>query len=267
MALTAKSRLSKARNQRAFISQPASQLLRTVMVQAISSRSAYREPSETSLKTLSTIQRISARFTRARERARESASGVIWTPPLDHHSERPSQLVRGAVIGCLFLSAATMATAQPVYKVVDEQGNVTFTDTPPSGAAAKMQTLNATNTTPSMPFDDDAIGDDTAMQDTEAPVAYSTRITSPVDQSTVPMGPGDFVVEAAVQPGLRTGEHLVLTLDGISVGAPQRAARWQLTNVFRGEHRLQVFRLGADDTQQDASPEQVVFVMRPVVRN
>ena len=265
MALTAKNRLSKARNQRAFISQPASQLLRTVMVQAISSRSAHREPSETSLKTLSTIRRISARFTRAR--ARESASGVIWIPLLDPHSERPSQLVRGAVIGCLFLSAATVATAKPVYKVVDEQGNVTFTDTPPSDAAAEVQTLNATNTTPSMPVGDAATADDTAMQDTEAPLAYSTRINSPVDQSTIPMGPGDFVVEAAVQPRLRIGEHLILTLDGVSVGEPQRAARWQLTNVFRGEHRLQVFRLGADDTRQDASPEQVVFVMRPVVRN
>lgn len=265
MALTAKSRFSKARNQRAFISQPVSQLLRTVMVQAISPRSAHRKRSETSLKTLSAIRNISARFTRAR--ARESASGVTWTPPLDHHSERPSRLVRGAVIGCLFLSAATVATAQPVYKVVDEQGNVTFTDTPPSDAAAEVQTLNATNTTPSMPVGDAATADDTAMQDTEAPVAYSTRITSPVDQSTIPMGPGDFVVEAAVQPRLRIGEHLVLTLDGVSVGEPQRAARWQLTNVFRGEHRLQVFRLGADDTRQDASPEQVVFVMRPVVRN
>ena len=267
MALTAKSRFSKARNQRAFISQPVSQLLRTVMVQAISPRSTHRKRSTTSLKTLSTIRRISARFTRARARARESASGVIWTPPLDHHCKRPSRLVRGAVIGCLFLSAATVATAQPVYKVVDEQGNVTFTDTPPSDVAAEVQTLNATNTTPPMPVDDAATADDIAMQDTEAPVAYSTRITSPVDQSTIPMGPGDFVVEAAVQPRLRGGEHLVLTLDGIPVGEPQRAARWQLTNVFRGEHRLQVFRLGADDTRQDASPEQVVFVMRPVVRN
>ena len=267
MALTAKSRFSKARNQRAFISQPASQLWRTVVVQAISPRSTHRKRSTTSLKTLSTIRRISARFTRARARARESASGVIWTPPLDHHCKRPSRLVRGAVIGCLFLSAATVATAQPVYKVVDEQGNVTFTDTPPSDVAAEVQTLNATNTTPPMPVDDAATADDIAMQDTEAPVAYSTRITSPVDQSTIPMGPGDFVVEAEVQPRLRIGEHLVLKLDGVSVGELQRAARWQLTNVFRGEHRLQVFRLGADDTRQDASPEQVVFVMRPVVQN
>ena len=265
MALTAKSRFSKARNQRAFISQPASQFWRTVVVQAISPRSAHLKRSETSLKTLSAIRNISARFTRAR--ARESTSGVIRTPPLDHHSERPLRLVRGAVIGCLFLSAATVATAQPVYKVVDEQGNVTFTDTPPSDVAAEVQTLNATNTTPSMPVGDAATADDTAMRDTEAPVAYSTRITSPVDQSTIPMGPGDFVVEAEVQPRLRIGEHLVLKLDGVSVGELQRAARWQLTNVFRGEHRLQVFRLGADDTRQDASPEQVVFVMRPVVQN
>ena len=209
MALTTNSRLSKARNQRAFVSQPESQLWCVILVQAISRQSAHRKRSATTLKTLSTIRRISSRFTCARAQVRPS--GVIWTPPLADHSERPSRLVQGAVIGCLFLSDATVATAHPVHKVVDEQGNVTFTDTSPSDAAAELRTLTATNTTPSMPFGDDAIADDTAMQDTEAPVTYSTRITFPLDQSTIPMG--------------------------------------------------------ADDTRQDASPEQVVFVMGPVVRN
>ena len=80
------------------------------------------------------------------------------------------------------------------------------------------------------------------------------------------MGPGNFVVQVAVRPGLGTGEQLVLTLDGEPVSAPQRTSSWQLTNVFRGEHRLQVLRLDANGARQHASAEQVVYVMRPIVR-
>ena len=170
------------------------------------------------------------------------------------------------LIAVLFMAAATAAAAQSVYRVVDEDGNVTFTDTPPSGAVAEVQPLNAPNTTPAISIPGQPSDDDTAPQSTDAMVEYDTRITSPADQSTIPMGPGNFVVQVAVRPGLGTGEQLVLTLDGEPVSAPQRTSSWQLTNVFRGEHRLQVLRLDANGARQHASAEQVVYVMRPIVR-
>ena len=170
------------------------------------------------------------------------------------------------LIAALFLAAATAAAGQSVYRVVDEEGNVTFTDTPPSGAMAEVQPLNAPNTTPAIQIAGQPASDDAAPQSTHVTVEYDTLITSPADQSTIPMGPGNFVVQVAVRPGLGTGEHLVLTLDGEPVGAPKRTASWKLTNVFRGEHRLQVLRLDANGARQHASAEQVVYVMRPIVR-
>lgn len=170
------------------------------------------------------------------------------------------------LIAVLFMAEATAAAAQSVYRVVDEDGNVTFTDTPPSGAVAEVQPLNAPNTTPAISIPGQPSADDTAPHSTDAMVEYDTRITSPADQSTIPMGPGNFVVQVAVRPGLGTGEQLVLTLDGEPVSAPQRTSSWQLTNVFRGEHRLQVLRLDANGARQHASAEQVVYVMRPIVR-
>lgn len=177
-----------------------------------------------------------------------------------------SEAMLKRLIAALLITSATAAAAQSVYRVVDEDGNVTFTDTPPSGAVAEVQPLNAPNTTPAIPTDGQSTADDSAPQGDDAMVEYDTRITSPADQSTIPMGPGNFVVQVAVRPGLGTGEHLVLTLDGEPVGAPQRTASWQLTNVFRGEHRLQVLRLDANGARQHASAEQVVYVMRPIVR-
>lgn len=154
--------------------------------------------------------------------------------------------------------------ADTVYKVVDEEGNVTFTDTPPSDASAIVEahSLLGTNITPAVSATQ-AATEQTARPD-EVP-RYVTRITSPASETTIPMGPGDFTVEADVSPNLETGEQLILMLDGKPVNAPQLASTWQLTNVFRGEHRLQIVRVTEEGEPQSKSPEHTVYVMRPTV--
>ena len=72
-------------------------------------------------------------------------------------------------------------------------------------------------------------------------------------------------VQAALNPRLAPSETLQLLLDGDPVGAPQRIANWQLTNVYRGEHKLQVVRLDERGVQLEASPASTVYVMRPIV--
>ena len=143
--------------------------------------------------------------------------------------------------------ATTTTTAQTVYKVVDKQGNVTFTDTPPSGAVAEDQSINAINTTSALK----SSGDITIMDPEGARAIdgrpFKTRTTATADQTKISMGPGNFVVEVSVSPTLGTEKNLVLTLDGAPVGAPQQGASWQLTNIFQGE--------------------KVVYVMRPSARN
>jgi len=79
------------------------------------------------------------------------------------------------------------------------------------------------------------------------------------------MGPGDFAVRAAWSPSLASGETLQLLLDGEPVGAPQQTASWQLSSVYRGEHRLQVVRLDESAAQLDASAATKVYVLRPSV--
>ena len=157
-----------------------------------------------------------------------------------------------------------VAAAEKIYKVVDEEGNVTFTDTPPNDADAIVEphSILGTNTTPAVATaPENAIKTDQA----DAKASYVTRIVSPADESTIQMGPGDFVVEAEVSPGLYNEEQLILLLDGAAVGAPQSFPRWQLTNVFRGAHRLQVVRVSETGAAQSQSTEHTVYVMRPSV--
>ena len=162
------------------------------------------------------------------------------------------------------LCAGHLTAAETIYKVVDEEGNITYTDTPPNDADAMVEphSILGTNTTPAVATaPENAIKTDQA----DAEASYVTRIVSPADESTIPMGPGDFVVEAEVSPGLDNGEKLILLLNGEAVGAPQSFPRWQLTNVFRGAHRLQVVRVSKTGAAQSQSTEHTVYVMRPSV--
>ena len=147
------------------------------------------------------------------------------------------------------LCAGHLTAAETIYKVVDEEGNVTFTDTPPNDADAIVEphSILGTNTTPAVATaPENAVKTDQA----DAEASYVTRIVSPANESTVPMGPGDFLVEAEVSPGLDNEEQLILLLDGEAVGAPQSFPRWQLTNVFRGAHQLQAVRVGKTGAAQ-----------------
>ena len=163
----------------------------------------------------------------------------------------------------ILLVLAPPAIAQPVYKVTDADGNVTFTDTPPLSGEGTIEehSVHAPNTSKptvstKMPSESVAL---------EEPTLYDTGIVTPATNATIPMGPGNFAVQAAFSPRLAPGEALQLLLDDEPVGALQRSANWQLTNVYRGEHRLRVVRVDESGSHLDASVASTVFVMRPIV--
>ena len=130
-----------------------------------------------------------------------------------------------------------LAASEKIYKVIDEEGNVTFTDTPPNDADAIVESHSIvyTNTTPAVATAPENVIK-TGPPDAEA--FYVARIVSPANESTITRGPADFVIEAELSPRLDSEEQLILLIDGAAVGAPQSSPRWQLTNVFRGAHRF-----------------------------
>ena len=118
----------------------------------------------------------------------------------------------------------------------------------------------STNNTPAVATAPGA-ADKTGRPDALAP--YVTRIACPASVPIIPMGPGDFLVEAKVSPRLDSGEQL--RLRGEAVGTPQSLSIWQLTNVFRGAHRMQVVRITETRVAQSKSTEHKVYFMRPTV--
>ena len=174
---------------------------------------------------------------------------------------------RSVQVLCLVLWAVLCAevTAQkPIYKVVDANGNVTFTDIPPADESEALDALALPPVNAATPFE--AAPRTSSAIPEEAATRYRTAIVSPESGATIAPGPGDFVVMAGVEPALGPSETLLLRLDGQPVGAPQRQPSWQLQNVFRGEHSLQIDRLDAADNVLHRSEVSIVYVLRPSVR-
>lgn len=173
-----------------------------------------------------------------------------------------------ALVAVLALGVAG-ASAQ-VYKVTDEKNGVTFTDRPQDvgeGTVEKIEIreANTTSAPPELPTSR-ATGDSASSesQEAEAPTP-EVSITSPADESTIAMGPGNFTVSARAEPPLGRGEQLVLMVDGQAYGAEQTSTSWFIEGAMRGPHDLVVRRINAaGDTKATSEPVRV-YVLRPSI--
>lgn len=164
------------------------------------------------------------------------------------------------------LFASILANAQ-IYRTVDEQGNVVFTDQPPTGSQAEEVQLRETNRVEA-PATSTTDVSQTGDGDSEAQgTPYNIAIIAPENETTIPMGPGDFSVSAMVRPTLGGAHQLQLLLDGAPRGAPQKEASWALTNIDRGVHDISIAVIDREGNQVAVSSPTRVYVMRPSLNN
>lgn len=176
-----------------------------------------------------------------------------------------SRLPISQIIGLSLVLLAAEVNAQ-IYKYRDANGNMVFSDRKPAGAESEVVeevSLPSTNAAPATETRTPAAPSKSA---TEAVPDYATTIISPANDSTIPMGPGNFTVSVAISPALAATERLQLLVDGSPAGAPQRSSGWELQNVYRGKHTLEVQRLDQQGKIVDRSEPVTVFVLRPSVR-
>jgi hypothetical protein len=160
----------------------------------------------------------------------------------------------------LWVTSAGLTVNAQVYKQVDENGKITFTDQPaPDATPVEIKPTNITpppspSTYPEAASDSDMDG---------AGNAFNVTITSPDDETIIPRGPGNFSVSASTSPALSPRHTLQLMMDGNPHGETQRNPSWTLTNVFRGEHNLQVAIMDVSGREVTRSASVRVYVFRP----
>lgn len=167
------------------------------------------------------------------------------------------------ILCAVFLSLYALASVAQVYRHVDENGNVTFTDRPPPDAErVQLQETNTSAPPPVIPRPEPAKPAPEA-----GPGSYTARITAPAHETIIPNGPGNFSVSASIDPALGSGDLLQLKMDGSPQGEPQAGSSWALTNIFRGEHHITIAVVNKDGKELAISEPVTVFVFRPSTNN
>lgn len=123
-----------------------------------------------------------------------------------------------------------------VYRSVDGQGNVIFSDTS-SDNAEKIELQESYTYTPPVIVD---LADDepsSALIEIAVP-NYTVVITSPSQNETIRENAGNITINTSVTPSVNTerGDKLIFTLDGQLKSAAQDATSYTFTNVDRGSH-------------------------------
>jgi len=156
------------------------------------------------------------------------------------------------------LLMALPAIATNVYITIDENGNRVFSDQP-SSDATKHKVRNI-HTIPAVKVP----GKKEDKKEEPTAFSYSSlRITSPEDGTVIHRGmTGNFTILSTLKPALQAGDDLVLLLNG-QVHSRGSGQHWQLSNMDRGEHSLQVqVRSGKDDEVLITSQTIRVIVQR-----
>ena len=152
-----------------------------------------------------------------------------------------------------------MGDGATVYKWLDSNGNVMFSDKPHPGAQEiqipNVQTYSAPKI-PASPLPDES---NSEIQKT----AYKISIAQPEDQSTLRNPQGYVSVILEVKPNLEKGYQVQLLLDGDPMGAPQEGTVFALQNILRGSHTLVAKVLNSSGKVVTTSDEVTFYMMPP----
>ncbi|MDZ7670250.1 MAG: DUF4124 domain-containing protein [Gammaproteobacteria bacterium] len=178
----------------------------------------------------------------------------------------------GSIALCLAMLGAAPAEANGrIYKTVDEDGNVVFTDVPPRPEQrGETVDLNSGNSFTPPERENDGIsleawrGDEPAgPEDEEETVTRynSLQVASPQNDAAVRDNAGNVSITATVDPDLQPGHTLQLFLDG-ELQQSGGTTTFQLSNVDRGTHEVQLRIVGPGGEILMTSPGSVFHLQR-----
>jgi len=161
---------------------------------------------------------------------------------------------------CLLLSGAT------IYKHVDEQGNVSFSDSPAQGSSAVE--LPPSSTYAPVPITRRETLRPSAGKPEDAGKAEgyrSARILSPEHEATVRDNEGKVTVMGVSEPTLHEGHQARLLVNGSAYGEPQRSLTFRLEDLHRGEYTVKLQIINAAG-RTVAESDSNTFFMRQASR-
>ncbi len=167
------------------------------------------------------------------------------------------------------LVAAALLLALPaqaeVYRIVNPDGSVTFTDQPQQGAERVKLPPVSTYPAPRVSAPVQASSD----QDEESTDAgyNSFVVTEPAPETTIRDNQGNVSMQVRVEPALRVeqGHRIQFMVDGVDQGEPSTNTGATFQNVNRGSHSLSARLIDAEGNTLMTTPPVTVFVRQASV--
>jgi len=161
------------------------------------------------------------------------------------------------LLGCIL--AATALAESRVYKSVDSEGVVEFSDRPASGAKPVTVTPNVV-TMPAVSSATTGEAEEPAEPDL-GPTYTKVEITSPKEDEAIRSNAGNFAAMAVVEPGLFGDHRIQWRFDGkVLPGATTTFL--SMRNVDRGTHTIQLEIVNAAGEVVKASDPVTFHLLR-----
>jgi hypothetical protein len=161
---------------------------------------------------------------------------------------------------------SSLLEAQQIYKVVNPDGSVTYTDEPPSNSDAEPMKLPDIIIEPSVPVRQvQGSRSDSGQQQlnqTNAAELPEIEIVSPAEKQVIPPGQRQVTVTGRSSGNLPNGYRLQLLVNGTPQGQSISAMSWNLANPNPGEQHLSIAILDAQGNQVKRSAERIIYVIR-----
>ncbi len=168
---------------------------------------------------------------------------------------------RHSVIAASLILVLSSVAAAEIYKTVDKNGRITFTDVPPANTAAKPVELTPINSLPipaAIP-----ITSPSNSGATDDANEYQIQITAPENGKTLMADERSVAVSVSLNQSLNGGDLFVYKIDG-DVLTTTREMSYTLTEPPRGEHSLTVDVVDSKGITLAQSNAITLLVMRPL---
>ena len=141
------------------------------------------------------------------------------------------------LLGLLILSPSL---ADEIYKWVDNDGQMHFSDVPHVGATEVDIAPAQTFSTPSLAAASSSAPAASKPADEPEALDYeSMAITSPATEETIWNTGGEVTISVQLQPGLQTGHQIRLYIDGKPLpNLRPNTSSLQVSDVVRGQHQI-----------------------------
>jgi hypothetical protein len=159
--------------------------------------------------------------------------------------------------------ACTVAVSATVYKWVDENGVVHFSDQPHENAEKVQLKAPQTYTAPKTPA-----GPSPRQAASRPGLAYQSCAISEPANDQMFMNTDTVTAGVTVQPAVRPGDTAIVTLDGQRVpGVPAGGGQFTISPVDRGTHSIQVTVQDSSGVTVCTSPAVTFHVQQPSLQS